>query len=327
MFSPFVIVLAVFLLVVITVGGIAYTLFYEQLTEDRSKKRLDAIAEGSRSQTEKRAAADLNIRRKDVQEVMKELEANQKNKTNQLSTLIAQAGLKWNWNKFVLFSLASGLAFLIICLVLSKSLYVAMGGAVIGVLGFPRWFLSFRRKRRIKQFTNELPNAVDIIVRGIKSGLPLGDCLRIIANEVREPVRGEFRQIIESQQLGMTIADACQKLYERMPVQEANFFGIVVQIQQKAGGNLSEALGNLSKVLRERKKMRAKITAVSQEAKASAAVIGSLPIIVTLLVYLSTPSYIMLLFNTTTGNIIIICGLVYMMIGVLIMRKMINFDF
>ena len=99
---------------------------------------------------------------------------------------------------------------------------------------------------------------VDVIVRGIKAGLPLGDCLRIIANETQEPVRSEFRAIIDTQAIGIPIGEACVKLAERVPVPEASFFGIVVSIQQKAGGNLSEALGNLSNVLRERKRMAAK---------------------------------------------------------------------
>ena len=204
---------------------------------------------------------------------------------------------------------------------------VAFGGAVIGFLGLPSWIIDRLRLRRQKQFLEELPNAVDLIVRGIRSGLPLGDCLRMVATETRDPVRAEFRQIIEAQHLGLPVGDACMKLFERMPVQEANFFGIVIAIQQKAGGNLSEALGNLSKVLRDRKKMKAKIIAMSMEAKSSAGIIGSLPIIVSGLVYLTSPSYIMLLFKTNAGNVIVVGGLIYMAIGIMVMKKMIDFDF
>jgi len=114
-------------------------------------------------------------------------------------------------------------------------------------------------------------------VRASKTGLPLGDCLKVIAAEAQEPVKGEFRAIMETQNVGLPLGDACTKLYERIPVPEANFFGIVITIQQKAGGNLSEALGNLSRVLRDRKKMKAKIQAVSMEAKASASIIAALP--------------------------------------------------
>jgi tight adherence protein B len=180
--------------------------------------------------------------------------------------------------------------------------------------------------RRLKKFGNEFPNAIDVIVRGIRAGLPLNDCLRIIATEAAEPVRTEFRLIVEGQALGLTLTDAATRLYERMPCAESNFFGIVLAIQQKTGGNLSETLGNLSKVIRERRKMRDKIEAVSMEAKASAWIIGSLPVVVTLLVYLTTPKYIELLWLTQAGQFALAASAVWMTIGVLVMRKMINFD-
>jgi tight adherence protein B len=204
---------------------------------------------------------------------------------------------------------------------------VAVGGAVIGFLGLPSWIIDKMRQRRQKAFLEELPTAVDLIVRGIRSGLPLGDCLRMVSSETKEPVKSEFRHIIEAQHLGMPVGDACMKLFERMPVQEANFFGIVIAIQQKAGGNLSEALANLSRVLRDRRKMKAKIQAMSMEAKSSAGIIGSLPIVVSGLVYVTSPAYIMLLFTTTAGNVIVIAGLMYMAIGIMVMKKMIDFDF
>ena len=148
----------------------------------------------------------------------------------------------------------------------------------------PLWILSFLKKRREKKFLDDFPDAVDVIVRGIKAGLPLADSLKMIANEAQEPIKSEFKAIIETQTIGMPLGEACAKLYERMPLPEANFFGIVISIQQKAGGNLSEALGNLSRVLRDRKKMKAKIQAMSMEAKASASIIGALPIAVGVLV-------------------------------------------
>ena len=164
-------------------------------------------------------------------------------------------------------------------------------------------------------------------MRGVKAGLPLGDCLRIIANESQEPVKSEFKTIVEAQTVGISMGDACAKLFERMPVPEANFFGIVVSIQQRAGGNLSEALGNLSRVLRDRKKMKAKIQAMSMEAKASAVIIAALPFAVMILVYISSPNYIELLWTHPTGRMMMAACAVWMSMGVLVMKKMINFDF
>jgi tight adherence protein B len=206
-------------------------------------------------------------------------------------------------------------------------LYQSGAIAFVGLLGFPRWLLGFLAKRRQAKFLNELPNAVDVIIRGVKSGLPVGDCLRIIASEAAEPVRGEFKYIVEAQAVGVPLSEAVTKVYEHMPLAEANFFAIVIGVQQQAGGNLSEALSNLSKVLRERKKMKGKIQAMSTEAKASGAIIGSLPLIVTCLVYLTTPSYIMLLFTTQSGNVILVASGLWMLTGILVMKKMINFDF
>ena len=169
-------------------------------------------------------------------------------------------------------------------------------------LGLPRWFISLRKRRRVKAFLEEFPNALDIIVRAVKSGLPLNDGIRLIASEAAEPVRSEFRRIVESQQVGLSIPEAAMRMGETMPCPEASFFGIVIQIQAQAGGNLSEALGNLSRVLRDRKKMKAKVQALSMEAKASAAIIGALPFMVGFLVYLTSPDYIMPLFTRPPAN-------------------------
>jgi len=210
-----------------------------------------------------------------------------------------------------------------------------MGGGLLGAtglgfgagFGLPRWILGYLKKRREKNFLKALPDAVDVIVRGIKAGLPLFESIKVVAADAPEPLRSEFNAIIETQAIGMPLGEACSRLYERMPVPEANFFGIVIAIQQKSGGNLSEALGNLSKVLRDRKKMAEKIQAMSQEAKASAGIIGALPPIVMILVYLTTPDYISLLWIDPIGQLMLVGCVVWMSIGIMVMKKMINFDF
>jgi tight adherence protein B len=149
----------------------------------------------------------------------------------------------------------------------------------------------------------------------------------VVAADSPEPLKTEFLAIIETQTIGMPLGEACARLYERMPLPEANFFGIVVAIQQKSGGNLSEALGNLSKVLRDRKKMADKIQAMSMEAKASAGIIASLPPCVMFFVYITTPDYISMLWTHPTGQLMMVGCAIWMTIGVLVMKKMINFDF
>jgi tight adherence protein B len=228
--------------------------------------------------------------------------------------------------RFYIYSVVCGIVVTVLAYFLKAPLLVLPGALIAGTLGLPRWFVSFRRGRRVKAFLNEFPNALDIIVRAVKSGLPLNDAIRLIASESPEPVRAEFRRIVESQQVGMSVPEATLRMPETMPCAEAGFFGIVIQIQQQAGGNLSEALGNLSRVLRDRKKMKAKVQALSMEAKASAVIIGALPFVVALLVYLSSPNYIMPLFTTSTGHLILGISGIWMSIGIFVMRKMMDFE-
>jgi tight adherence protein B len=317
---------AAFFLVAVATGGVAYVLLYPLLSgEARAKKRQKALVAPS---TDRRERISNVNRKEQVAQSLKELEARQKAQNRiSLETRIAQAGLTWSKKKFygisVLFAVVLGVA----ALAGTKNPLVAAGAAFAGGFGLPRWILGYIRKQRINKFVLELPNAVDVIVRGIRSGLPLGDCLRIVASEAKEPVKSEFRAIVEAQAVGMTVSDAVGKLFERVPIAEANFFAIVIMIQQKAGGNLSEALGNLSKVLRERKKMGDKIKAMSMEAKASAGIIGALPPIVGILTYLSSPDYISLLWQTQTGKFALAGGGLWMALGVFVMKRMISFKF
>ncbi|MDR3494263.1 MAG: type II secretion system F family protein [Ancalomicrobiaceae bacterium] len=332
MFNETVTLLAIVCLVMFAAGSVAYALLFTRVNnEAAAAKRLGSITERPAVVSERRVAAEQGARRKSIQDSLKEFEAKQKALSRQvnkppLTLRLEQAGLHWSKRTFYIVSGLIGVGSGVAGFAISGKPLVALGFLVMGALGLPRWMVGTLRKRRFAKFLNELPNAVDIIVRGIKSGLPLGDCMRIIAAEASEPVKTEFRMINEAQQMGMTIGEAVMKLYERVPVQEASFFAIVISIQAKAGGNLSDALGNLSRVLRDRKKMKAKIVAMSMEAKASASIIGSLPIIVTTLVYLTSPNYVMILFNTKIGNVILIGSLLYMFIGILVMRKMISFD-
>ena len=210
--------------------------------------------------------------------------------------------------------------------VVDGSAMVAAGAAVCGGLGLPSWILKFLKNRRLAKFTAGFPNAVDVVIRGVKAGLPLGDCLRVIASESREPLKSEFRRVVEAQTMGLSVSEALERMAERVPVTEASFFSIVIGIQQKAGGNLTEALGNLARVLRERKKMKGKVKAMSSEAKASAGIIGALPFIVGTLVYLVAPDYISLLWGTSTGRMVMGGCACWMGMGIMIMKKMINFD-
>ena len=335
MFGIDITILAFIGLVSLSVGGVLWALFFSRVETERNQDRkISTIRRGADGRNARLQAdakrADAAKRRTTVQKSLKELEENTKAKDPNkvgLKELMRQAGMSISVRQFYLLSVVFGLLFAGAVFLVSGNPIVAGASLLIGILGVPRWYVSFKKKRRMNAFLEEFPNAVDVITRGIKAGLPLNDCMSIIAAEAKEPVRGEFQKIMETQKMGIPMTEAVTKLYKNVPLTEANFFGIVIAIQQGAGGNLSEALGNLSKVLRDRKKMKAKIKAMSAEAKASAGIIGSLPIIVTILIYITTPAYISLLFTEQTGNLILLGSAIWMFIGVMVMRQMINFDF
>lgn len=319
--------LALAFLATTTVGGLAWVFLYPALSGERkAEHRRAAVAKSEPAA--RQADKTQRSRREQVEGSLKDLEARrQKEKKIPLSSRLTQAGLTWTVKKFMIISGVLAVVSFAIAMLAGGGLLAAVGLAFAAGFGLPRWGLSYLKTRREKAFLKALPDAVDVIVRGIKAGLPLFESIKVVASDAPEPLKGEFLAIIETQAIGMPLGDACARLFERMPVPEANFFGIVISIQQKSGGNLSEALGNLSKVLRDRKKMAEKIQAMSMEAKASAGIIGSLPPIVMLLVYLSTPEYISLLWTHPTGQLMLVGCVVWMSIGIFVMKKMINFDF
>lgn len=331
--SETMIILAVALTAALAVGGVAFAFFGLNEGSAKTSKRVAAVSRGT-ARVAAKGGADTSAdntakRRRQVQDTLKEIERKQEQQKVRptLAAMLEQA----NWNiesrTFYIMTVGIGLAITVLFFVLGYAWYTAIfAGFAVG-FGFPRWLLSFTIKRRKNAFTKEFANAIDVIVRGVKSGLPLNECLKIISNESPDPVGPEFRQIVEGQKVGIVLEDSLKRMYDRMPIPEVNFFQIVLTIQQKTGGNLAETLTNLSNVLRDRKRLHGKIRALSSEAKASAMIIGALPIVVMLLVYLTTPSYIELLFTERLGNIMLVCCGVWMTVGVLVMKKMIDFKY
>lgn len=327
-------VLAIVLLAAISAAAVSYGILFSRIeTERKTEGRVAKVKAAETDRGNVRAARDrvqdIAKKRKSIQEDLKALEKRQQEnskKNMSLKSRLAQAGLKTTTSQFHIYSGIVGAVALIFTIISGKPLLIAAGVAFVLGFGLPRWVLGFLIKRRKNKFLDELPNALDVMVRSIKSGLPMNDAIRLIAAEGQEPVKGEFRKVVEAQAVGLSIPDACARMYQNFPLQELNFFSIVIAIQSQAGGNLSEALANLSKVLRERRKMKQKVAAVSMEAKSSAAIIGSLPFIVAILVYLTSPDYLAILFTDPRGNVILGASAVWMGLGILIMRNMINFD-
>jgi tight adherence protein B len=293
-----------------------------------SKKRLAAVSGNSLASASVRGGADNSQqRRKNVTALLKDLEKQQaeQKKRVTLRRRIEQAGLTITPRSFWLLSATAALIAVAGARISGQNLLTTLLIAVPVGLGLPRWVLSFLRGRREKAFTNNFANAIDVIVRSVKSGLPTNEALKIVAREIPDPVGSEFNKLVEGLKVGVTLEAGLKKMFESMPTAEVSFFGIVMTIQQKSGGNLSEALSNLSFVLRDRKRLEGKIKAMSSEAKASAGIIGSLPPAVMGIVYMSAPAYISLLFTERMGNLMLVGCVAWMTIGILVMKKMISF--
>jgi tight adherence protein B len=298
--------------------------------DERTQKRVAAVGKPGGDARGRAGAAvqDAAQKRKNVAVTLKDAEKNRAAKKERptMRRRLEQAGFpKANPRTFwiicgVLALLAGGAA----AFTRQSPLVIALAVFAVG-LGLPRWVLGFLAARRKKKFTDNFATAIDIIVRSVKTGLPTNEALRIVAREVPNPVGSEFHNLVESLKVGVTLEQAMKRMMESMPTTEVGFFAIVMTIQAKSGGNLSEALGNLAFVLRDRKRLQGKIKAMSSEAKASAMIIGSLPPGVMGIVYLTTPSYIAKLFTERAGNLMLAGCVFWMSCGIMVMRKMINF--
>jgi len=300
----------------------------------KTDQRVKSIA--TRGESQKKGlfsfmkSEDNSSRRKQIEESLGEIEQRQKNKkkaTKSLKSKLLQANWTMVPQTFMIISVGLGLVAGALPLILGLSPLFCLGLAFVIGFGLPRWFLNMTIGRRQKKFTAHFADAMDIIVRGVRTGLPLGDCLKIIAHESPEPVRTEFRLVVEGESVGVPIDVCLERMYERVPLSEVNFFSTVLSIQKSTGGNLGEALSNLSNVLRGRKLLREKIKALAAEAKMSAYVIGSLPIVVMVLITIASPDYMNELYTTPTGHRNLMIGAAMMVVGIASMKKMINFKF
>lgn len=314
----------------ITIAGLGFAFAGGDSSSTKAAKRAQMIAGGGERQVAVRAKAAANTpdaRRQNILKALKEQERKQKKATLSISARMLAAGLGENVRMFWIVSGVLGVFVALMLFVLSRNPLIALCAGFASGLGLPRWVLGFLAKSRTRKFTEAFSDAIDIIVRGIKSGLPVHDCLKIIGKESPEPLGGEFRTLTENIAMGVPIDAALEKMYERMPTSELRFFSIVLGIQAKTGGNLAEALGNLSTVLRARKLMKEKIKALSAEAVASASIIGCLPPGVVTLISITSPAYMKPMFTDPRGHLMLLAGVLWMTMGILVMRKMINFKF
>ncbi|WP_373050289.1 type II secretion system F family protein [Thalassovita aquimarina] len=315
---------AIFVTVSILIGGLLFQSNAEKGRGSLLRRRLNRVTgkEPGRMSSGN-DPIDAELRRRQIRSAMKNKD---KDSGPSISAKLRQAGLNWSKPKYILVTIMTIVA--VWCgLVLSFGkqpllmliVAVPLGGAL------PYFYVLRTIKKRLKQFANEFPSALDIIVRGVSAGLPLSECLKTIANEAREPVRSEFNQLINDQSVGITLEKAVHRLAVRVPLPETSFFAIVLAVQSRSGGSLSEILTNLSSVVRGRKMLDAQIQTMSAEAKMSGRLIGAMPLLVAAALFYLSPDYITILTSTTVGNLILAGCAFWMFTGVMVMKKMINF--
>ncbi|MEO1014736.1 MAG: type II secretion system F family protein [Pseudomonadota bacterium] len=314
--------------ILLAIAAVAAALF-APTKKERANKRLTSLDKYGNAKRATASAVDDAVqkeKRKKVAEALSRVEQQNKQAKKKtrysLEQQFEQAGLSFTVPQFYIGSVIVGAFFGLIGVISGQQHYVSAALAFIGAFGLPRWFVGFAKKRRQKKFGTEFSNAIDVIVRGVKSGLPVNECLKIIAAEAPAPVNEEFHQLTEGLRIGLSMEQALDRMFERMPLPEVRFFGIVLMIQQQTGGNLAEALGNLASVLRGRKVMEGKIKALSAEAKASAMIIGALPFLVMGAVKVMSPGYLDVLFVTPEGKLVLFAAGFWFTTGVLVMRNM-----
>lgn len=315
-------------LAMIAVGAAGLALVPSAFGNSRAVQRRKAFQGDIRTnRREADASRNRENRRKSVQQALKAQtdELNAKKRLT-LTDRLFQAGMTIAPATFIRNSIILGGVVFVVLFLAQVPFYFAAIFAVAGGYLLPRMYVNFKRKRYQDRFLDELPNAIEAIVRGVKTGLPLNDSMRVVAKDTKEPVRSEFGRVLDQQSFGFSMTEAVQVLLDRVPLPEVNFFVVVISVQQQSGGNLSEALGNLARVLRNRKKMKQKVKAMSSEAKASAGIIGSLPIVVAILVSIVSPNYLEPLFTTPIGNVCLAAGIAMLATGIFVMSRMVKFE-
>jgi tight adherence protein B len=296
----------------------------------KKKKRTMAVIRGT-GVTEKAVdEKDLqNKRRAEIAKKLKDVDDDEaddsKKKKTTLAMQLVQAGATITERQFWLYSALLGLFALILCFALGASAMATILIFITAFLGVPRFVLKRMISKRQKKFLEEFADALEAMVRLLKAGMPVAEAISMAAKEYEGPVGEEMSRIYDAQKIGVSLPDAALDAARRMPLTEMQMFATGVSIQAQTGASLSEVFMNLSGVIRARFRLKRKVAALSAEAKASAMIIGCLPVLVGSGLYFINKEYIMLLFTTTMGQIMFFGGVIWMSLGIIIMKIMINF--
>ncbi|WP_299191431.1 type II secretion system F family protein [uncultured Erythrobacter sp.] len=312
-------------LVIFTVLVAGYLLVTGSGAGKAQKRRLDSLrfrhSESTDTKVESQLKKAIAARKPKTHRI-----AGSGSRTEALEMRLDRTGKGWTVSQYIYATLGLILAIAVVIYLRSGAFLLSLGiGSVIG-LGLPHLVVGFFINKRTNDFNAKFPDAIELLVRGLRSGLPVTETLGVVAQEVDGPVGVEFKGIVERIKIGKTMEDSLQETADRLGIPEFNFFCITLAIQRETGGNLAETLSNLADVLRKRSQMKLKIRAMSSESKASAYIVGSLPFIVFGLIYWINPNYIGGFFYEDRLIVAGLGGMVWMSIGVFIMAKMVSFE-
>ena len=305
--------------------AIGYVLVAGPSANKASQRRLDAVRYRHSQSTDTKVESQL--KKAIAQRKPKAFKiAGAGSRTEALATRLDRSGKGWSVSQYLYTSLGLGMAIAVLVFLQFGAPLLALGlGLVVGA-GLPHMAVNFFMNRRTGQFNSKFPDAIDLLVRGLRSGLPVTETLGVVAQEVPGPVGQEFKGIVERIKIGRTMEESLQETADRLGIAEFNFFCITLAIQRETGGNLAETLSNLGDVLRKRSQMKMKIRAMSSESKASAYIVGALPFIVFGMIWWINPRYIGTFFTDERLMVIGMGGAVWMSLGAFIMAKMVSFE-
>lgn len=318
------IIISVILIVLVVVGMIIAIMVNNEA--ERKRKTLSVIRGGSASEKTESKDDIQNKRRAEIAKKLKESgEIGGSQKKSNLKMSLAQAGLEIEMKHYWIGSLISGLVCVALAFFLSGQIFLVIMAGIIGFMGLPRLFVKRKIKKRQKQFLEEFPDALEAMVRLLKAGMPVTEAIAMASREFTGPVGDEMSRMYDAQRIGVSLPDAALDGARRMPITEMQMFSTAIAIQTQTGASLGEVLQNLADVIRSRFKLKRKVQALSSEAKSSAMIIGALPFLVGGGLFAINPEYMDLMINTLPGKIMLVGSAVWMCIGIMVMKVMINF--
>lgn len=324
MMPPVLFSVIVLVVTLLCFGGVVLVM---RMQENKRRKRIQSVIRGKNVKSSTRAAT-MVAKDKRVADISRKLkEANEENKArqNSMPMRLVQAGLSISVKKFWLFSFLFAVVATLLAQVSGQSTLVVILIAFTAMFGAPRYWLSRRIKKRQKLFLEEFADALEAMVRLLRAGMPVTEAIHMASKEFEGPVGEEMAMIYDSQRIGISLPEAALEAARRMPLTEMQMFATAMAIQAQTGASLSEILTNLAKVIRARFRLKRKVDALSAEAKASAMIIGSLPFLIGTGMYFINNDYMMVMFTTLTGKMLLTGCAGLMLMGVLVMRAMINF--